>query len=53
MEFNKVGDFLSPKEHAKDTRAERRKHARAAYKLAKKMRRDLAQQVEQTKNENS
>lgn len=53
MDFNKVGDFLSPKEHAGDTRAERRAHARKAYKLAKKMRRDLAQQVDQVKNENS
>ena len=39
--FNKVGDFLQPRTNKNETRAERRENARKAYKLAKKMRRDL------------
>jgi hypothetical protein len=46
MNFSKVGDFMSPKESGSDTRAQRREHARKAYKLAKKMRRDLLKQAE-------
>lgn len=46
MNFNKVGDFMSPKENATDNRAKRREHAKKAYKLAKKMRKDLLKQAE-------
>ena len=43
--FNKVSDFLQPKE-GKETRAERRENARKAYRLAKKMRKDLERNPE-------
>ena len=43
--FNKVSDFLQPKE-GKETRAERRENARQAYRLAKKMRKDLERNPE-------
>ena len=43
--FNKVSDFLQPKE-GKETRAERRETARKAYRLAKKMRKDLERNPE-------
>lgn len=44
--FSSMRDFMSPKENAGDTRAERRKHARKAYKLAKKMEKDLIRQAQ-------
>jgi hypothetical protein len=50
--FSSMRDFMTPKENATDTRAERRAHARKAYKLAKKMEKDLARQVAQTKVDN-
>ena len=34
--FSKIGDFMTPKQSGAETRAERRKLARAAYKIAKK-----------------
>ena len=43
--FNKVSDFLQPKE-GKETRAERRENARKAYRLAKKMRKNLERNPE-------
>ena len=43
--FNKVSDFLQPKE-GKETRAERSENARKAYRLAKKMRKDLERNPE-------
>ena len=43
--FNKVSVFLQPKE-GKETRAERRENARKAYRLAKKMRKDLERNPE-------
>jgi hypothetical protein len=45
-------DFMSPKENATDTRAERRKNARKAYKLAKKMEKDLIREAEAKVDEN-
>tara|TARA_B110000305_G_scaffold229317_1_gene280173 strand:- start:736 stop:912 length:177 start_codon:yes stop_codon:yes gene_type:complete len=50
--FSSMRDFMSPKEGATDTRADRRSNARKAYKLAKKMEKDLLRQAEQTKVDN-
>ena len=38
-------DFMTPKQNATDTRAVRRAHARKAYKLAKKMEKDLKKET--------
>ena len=44
--FNRVGDFLQPRTSKNETRAERRAYARKAYKLAKRMRKDLEKDPE-------
>lgn len=44
--FSSMRDFMTPKQNATDTRAVRRAHARKAYKLAKKMEKDLAKTTE-------
>lgn len=43
--FSSMRDFMTPKQDANDTRAKRRAHARKAYKLAKKMEKDLKKQT--------
>jgi len=43
--FNRVGDFLQPRTSKNET-AERRAYARKAYKLAKRMRKDLEKDPE-------
>jgi hypothetical protein len=39
--FNKVGDFMQSKAENNESRAVRRENARKAYKMAKRMRKDL------------
>ena len=43
--FSSMRDFMTPKQNATDTRAVRRAHARKAYKLAKKMEKDLKKET--------
>ena len=47
--FNKVGDFLQSRSENNESRAERRENARKAYKLEKKMRKELEKDPELAK----
>jgi len=47
--FNKVGDFLQSRNENNEPRAQRRENARKAYKLAKKMRKELEKDPELAK----